>query len=334
MLDFDLLVLDVMMPGEDGFALTRWLRGRPGETGRTPVLILTARGLPDDRIEGLALGADDYLAKPFEPQELVLRIEAILRRAGAARRRRRAHAARPLQLRPARGELCAGRRAGAADRGARRSCCASWPPPPTPPSTASTWPARPPRPPAARWTSRSPACAARSRTTRRTRATCRPCAASATCWRRTDAALTHLRIPSLLRAALKRRAPTSLFGRSLLIIVLPMALMQIAVTWVFFDAHWQTVNSHLTEGLAGDVAWILQAYEDDPTPAGLKRLDDRAEQSLDLSIIFQPGGKLPTRAPLRAVRHRPGAAARRWPTASTRPSGSTPPATPPTSTSG
>ena len=81
-LAFDLLVLDVMMPGEDGFAFAKWLRGRPGEMGRTPVLILTARGLPDDRIAGLALGADDYLAKPFEPQELVLRIEAILRRAG------------------------------------------------------------------------------------------------------------------------------------------------------------------------------------------------------------------------------------------------------------
>jgi two-component system, OmpR family, phosphate regulon response regulator OmpR len=77
-LDFDLVVVDVMMPGEDGFSLTRWLRRR----GSTPVLILTARGLPDDRIEGLSLGADDYLAKPFEPQELLLRIEAILRRAG------------------------------------------------------------------------------------------------------------------------------------------------------------------------------------------------------------------------------------------------------------
>src|SRR5579863_7135043 len=81
-LSFDLLVLDVMMPQEDGFSLARWLRARPGEGGRTPILILTARGLPDDRIEGLSLGADDYLAKPFEPQELVLRIEAILRRAG------------------------------------------------------------------------------------------------------------------------------------------------------------------------------------------------------------------------------------------------------------
>ena len=80
-LDFDLAVFDVMMPGETGFELTRWLRERRGSAGRTPVLMLTARGEPEDRIEGLRLGADDYLAKPFEPEELLLRIEAILRRA-------------------------------------------------------------------------------------------------------------------------------------------------------------------------------------------------------------------------------------------------------------
>jgi two-component system phosphate regulon response regulator OmpR len=80
-LSFDLLVLDVMMPEEDGFSFAKWLRARPGAGGRTPMLILTARGRPDDRITGLSLGADDYLAKPFEPKELVLRIAAILRRA-------------------------------------------------------------------------------------------------------------------------------------------------------------------------------------------------------------------------------------------------------------
>jgi len=79
-LDFDLIVLDVMMPGEDGFSFTKRLRARSGD--QTPVLLLTARGDSEDRIEGLSLGADDYLAKPFEPQELLLRIEAILRRAG------------------------------------------------------------------------------------------------------------------------------------------------------------------------------------------------------------------------------------------------------------
>jgi two-component system osmolarity sensor histidine kinase EnvZ len=104
----------------------------------------------------------------------------------------------------------------------------------------------------------------------------------------------NLRWPPVLRM-LKRRTPTSLFGRSFLIIVLPIAVMQIFVTWYFFDAYWQQVNGHLTEGLAGEVAWVLQAYEANPSPDGLKRLSDRAEQSLDLSIIPEPGGQLPTR---------------------------------------
>ncbi len=77
-LDFDFIVLDVMMPGEDGFSLTKSIR----ETSSVPILLLTARGESIDRIEGLERGADDYLAKPFEPRELLLRISTILRRAG------------------------------------------------------------------------------------------------------------------------------------------------------------------------------------------------------------------------------------------------------------
>ncbi|AVO38820.1 response regulator [Pukyongiella litopenaei] len=75
-LDFDLIVMDVMMPGEDGVSLTRSLR----ETMPTPILLLTARGETEHRIAGLEAGADDYLPKPFEPKELLLRINAILRR--------------------------------------------------------------------------------------------------------------------------------------------------------------------------------------------------------------------------------------------------------------
>ena len=77
----DLLVLDVMMPGESGLDLTRSLRAEPGND--IPVLMLTARGAPEDRIAGFEAGADDYLPKPFEPRELVLRIRALLRRAPA-----------------------------------------------------------------------------------------------------------------------------------------------------------------------------------------------------------------------------------------------------------
>ncbi|MGA1341804.1 MAG: response regulator [Hyphomonas sp.] len=75
---FDLAILDIMMPGEDGLSLLNAIRRGPAR--ETPVMLLTARGQTSDRIEGLRSGADDYLAKPFEPEELVLRCEAILRR--------------------------------------------------------------------------------------------------------------------------------------------------------------------------------------------------------------------------------------------------------------
>jgi two-component system, OmpR family, phosphate regulon response regulator OmpR len=73
---FDLVVLDVMMPGECGLVLTRALR----QEGLVPVLLLTAMGEPEDRVNGLEQGADDYLSKPFEPRELVLRISNLLQR--------------------------------------------------------------------------------------------------------------------------------------------------------------------------------------------------------------------------------------------------------------
>lgn len=76
-LEFDLLVVDVMMPGEDGMALVKSIRGG----NNVPILMLTAMGEAQHRIRGLELGVDDYMGKPFEPKELVLRIGSILRRA-------------------------------------------------------------------------------------------------------------------------------------------------------------------------------------------------------------------------------------------------------------
>src|SRR5688572_222377 len=76
---FDLLEVDIMMPGESGLELTQSLR----ESSLVPILLLTAMGESGDRIAGLETGADDYLVKPFEPRELVLRIKAILKRASA-----------------------------------------------------------------------------------------------------------------------------------------------------------------------------------------------------------------------------------------------------------
>ncbi len=72
----DLIVLDLMLPGEDGFSLCQWIRAERD----TPIIMLTARTHSTDRIQGLELGADDYVAKPFEPRELVARIRGVLRR--------------------------------------------------------------------------------------------------------------------------------------------------------------------------------------------------------------------------------------------------------------
>jgi two-component system phosphate regulon response regulator OmpR len=76
---YDLLVLDLMLPGEDGLSICRRLRGAGDET---PIIMLTAKGEDVDRIVGLEMGADDYLPKPFNPRELVARINAVLRRKG------------------------------------------------------------------------------------------------------------------------------------------------------------------------------------------------------------------------------------------------------------
>ena len=99
-LSFDLIVLDVMMPGESGVDLARALRTK----SEVPILLLTARSDADDRIAGLEAGADDYLAKPFEPRELLLRVEAVLRRARRPEERT-AVALGPQVFDLARGEL-------------------------------------------------------------------------------------------------------------------------------------------------------------------------------------------------------------------------------------
>ena len=92
---------------------------------------------------------------------------------------------------------------------------------------------------------------------------------------------------------LKRYIPQSLLGRAILIIVLPVALMQGAVTWAFFEQHWRTVTQQLSQSLAGDVAWDLATYEANPTPVTLDQIAKRAERTQELSIAMQEGGVLP-----------------------------------------
>ncbi|MBA3050277.1 MAG: HAMP domain-containing protein [Alphaproteobacteria bacterium] len=98
---------------------------------------------------------------------------------------------------------------------------------------------------------------------------------------------------SLWPRFLKRRLPTSLWGRSLLIIVLPVLVMQVAVTWAFFDMHWQTVTARLSDGLAGDIAWAAESWRDDPTPENMAIISERAERSMSLSVQLREGDVLP-----------------------------------------
>ncbi|MFA4892931.1 ATP-binding protein [Brevundimonas sp.] len=98
---------------------------------------------------------------------------------------------------------------------------------------------------------------------------------------------------SLWPRFLKRRLPTSLWGRSLLIIVLPVLVMQVAVTWAFFDMHWQTVTARLSDGLAGDIAWAAESWRDDPTPQNMAVISERAQRAMSLSIALQDGATLP-----------------------------------------
>jgi DNA-binding response OmpR family regulator len=80
----DLILLDLMLPGIDGLTITRHLRQAPGmQKKNVPIIMLTAKGETSDRIRGLDLGADDYIAKPFSPREVISRVNAVLRRAGS-----------------------------------------------------------------------------------------------------------------------------------------------------------------------------------------------------------------------------------------------------------
>ena len=126
-LDFDLIVLDVMMPGETGLEFAGELR----KTNDVPILMLTAMGDTKDRIAGLENGVDDYLGKPFEPRELLLRIQSVLRRdrpaAGPAGEPQRVGHLRPHAVRPGAGRAHPARASACRSPTPRPRCCACSP---------------------------------------------------------------------------------------------------------------------------------------------------------------------------------------------------------------
>jgi len=93
---------------------------------------------------------------------------------------------------------------------------------------------------------------------------------------------------------LKRHLPKSLFGRALLIIMLPIALMQIIVAYIFFDAHWQTVTASLSDGVAADISVAVELYQQAPSKERSERLDNMLRPNMRLSVALEPDKELPT----------------------------------------
>lgn len=92
---------------------------------------------------------------------------------------------------------------------------------------------------------------------------------------------------------LRRNFPRSLRARVLLIILLPIAIMQIVILWVFFNLYWENTTARLSEGLIGDVAWAVSAYEQDPSPRNLERIKAQAQKSMQLSVALRQDEPLP-----------------------------------------
>jgi len=100
--------------------------------------------------------------------------------------------------------------------------------------------------------------------------------------------------PAPKESWLKRQMPRSLFGRALLIIMVPIALMQIIVAYIFFDAHWQTVTASLSDGVAADISVAVQLYEQAPSKERSERLDGMLRPNMRLSMALDEGKGLPT----------------------------------------
>ena len=254
-LTFDLIVLDLMMPGESGLDFAARLRGEKGDP--VPILMLTAMAEADDRIAGLETGADDYLTKPFEPRELLLRIRNVLRRTPRAE---------PGQ------EVAMGRTVYDLHNGRLRRDG-------TP----------------VRLTSLEAAllsALARSPGTVLSREELSQCTGGEGGGRAIDVQVTRLRrkiepdppVPALpsdgarpgLRAAarlsmpashlIKRFLPRSLLGRSLLIVVTPLVILQLVSGIIFWETHWDNVSLRLSRSVAGDISAVIELMDRFPGP--------------------------------------------------------------------
>ena len=306
-LSFDLLILDITMPGETGFELAKSLRTQ----STVPILMLTARAEKENRITGLEIGADDYVAKPFEPRELSLRIANILKRVQPAPPPPAAETVRfgPYLFHLARGELRRGDeivhltdrekemlRLLAAEPGRDRA----------PPRAdrqrrhrRRTRGRRAGQPAAAQDRDRS-----RQSAVRADRARHRLSAGAG--------AVTSIDLgTSQLRSAARRvydgwdRAdrwvksllPKGLYARALIIIIAPMVILQSVVAFVFMERHWNTVTRRLSAAVTQDIAALIDLKKQLPPDRDFAALRRVAQERLGLAVDFLPVNALPPIGP-------------------------------------
>ena len=304
-LEFELIVLDVMMPGESGLSLAASLR----ETSDIPILMLTARSDAVDRVRGLEAGVDDYLGKPYEPKELLLRIASILRRARAAPARPDGSALRfgPFVFFMERGELRHGEeivRLTEREREILRLLGAS-------PGASVSREAlvRAGRQCPGAHDRRADQPAAPQDRTRSDQSALSPDRARVRLQtgRRSLSAAVESGVRgafsgavSLWRGGARSLAnvlPKGLYARSLLIVILPMVLLQGAVAYVFMQRHWDLVTHRLSSAVARDVGAITDLYREAPRGADDSRLRAIASERFRMSVELLPPQPLPPRLP-------------------------------------
>src|SRR6266487_4423900 len=290
-LSFDLLILDVMMPGETGFDLARAIR----VASSVPILMLTARDEAENRIKGLELGADDYLAKPFEPRELLLRIANILKRQLPASPPIESVRFGEFVFHIGRGELRRGEDVvHLTDREREMLRTLAVKPGETVPRLALAGNGHGINERAVdvqvnrlrRKIERDPANPLIVQTVRGIGLRTLRSAASRV-----------FELYDRIGQWLKGFMPKGLYGRSLLIIVTPMVILQSVVAFVFMERHWNTVTRRLSAAVTQDIAAVIDVYKSYPQDADGPTIRRIAQQRLGLVVDFLPGTDLPPPGP-------------------------------------
>ena len=295
-LSFDLLILDVMMPHESGLDFARSLRREL----QVPILMLTARAEPEQRIEGLETGVDDYLTKPFEPRELLLRVSNVLRRGGAAPATGEVRMGN-FVFHIGRGELKCGNetvRLTERETGVVALLC-----------SAARHAGVPPRARQGRgeWRRARHRRANQPVEAQDREGSRQPGLPADRAWQRLHSVPgMRVALPDFksqlagARSAYGRLAtrtrewmPKGLYARALIIIIAPMVLLQSVITFVFLERHWETVTRRLSTGTVQNIAMLIDIYKSYPQDKNSQTLIKLANDDLGLRVKIVPNDELP-----------------------------------------